>query len=307
VPTSPDLTGRTRRAAAAALDAGRALGLPATGTTVLHDAFSVVVRLEPTPVVARVQVVLPPGMTPQAQAERQQRELDAVAWLEGKGVPVVAPAPLLPRSPVRRGGFGMTFWELADVAADHEPYSAVPMVHTATLHAALAEHPDELPFLTPFNRSLGGLIDELDDASLLLPSDIGRVRDEYAVLRSVLADRAAFAARFPDVSVQTIHGDGPALNVIRTTDGVRFSDFEDVTCGPVEWDLALAGSAAVAEYDDAARELGLRTTNPEVQSLVDAAARLMMVSCALLIPQLPVLAEGLLPMIEAWRESPSLT
>ncbi|MED5813133.1 phosphotransferase [Mycolicibacterium sp. 050232] len=299
------MTERSRRAAEAALDAGRALGLAATKPTVLHDAFSVVVQLEPTPVVARVQVVLPPGMTPHAQAQRQQRELDAVTWLDRQGVPVVAPAPMVPRVPVRRGGFGMTFWELADVAADHEPYAAVPMAHTATLHAALAGYPDELPFLTPFNRSLAGLIDSLDDAPELLPGDISRARDEYAALRSVLSDRAAFEARFPGVSVQTIHGDGPALNVIRTTDGVRFSDFEDVTCGPVEWDLALAGPTAVAEYDDAARELGLRTTNSEVQRLVDAAAMLMTIGCVTLIPQLPVLAEGILPMVESWRESPS--
>ncbi|MBU9765793.1 phosphotransferase [Mycobacterium sp. TNTM28] len=313
----PDLADRTRRAAQAALEAGRALGLAAEKATVLHDAFSVVAHLEPTPVVARVQVVLPPGMTRQDQAERQQRELDVAAWLDSQGVPVVAPAPQLPRSPVRRGGFGMTFWDLADVAADHEPYSAVPMAQAATLHAALARYPQELAFLTPFNRSLGGLIGALDDAPVLLPSDIRRARGEYAVLRSALADRAAFHSRFPDVSVQTIHGDGPALNVIRTTDGVRFSDFEDVTCGPVEWDLALAGPvewdlalagpAAVAEYDDAAREFGLRTTNPEVQRLVDAAATLMMVSCVSLIRQLPLLGEGLMPVVESWRESTPLT
>ncbi|WKG01593.1 phosphotransferase family protein [Mycolicibacterium sp. HK-90] len=305
--TSADLAERTRRAAAAALAAGRALGLPAEKATILHDAFSVVAHLEPSPVVARVQVVLPPGMTRQAQAERQQRELDVVAWLDRQGAPVVAPASRLPRSPVRRDGFGMTFWELADVADDHEPYSAVSMTHTATLHAALAGYPHELPFLTPFNRSLGGMVDKLDAAVPLLPSDIRRVRSEYAVLRSVLADRAAFRSRFPDVEVQTIHGDGPALNVIRTTDGVRFSDFEDVTCGPVEWDLALAGPEAVAEYDDAARARGMRATNSEVQRLVDAAATLMMISCVSLIPQLPLLAEGLMPVVESWREAPSLT
>ncbi|MGV0814383.1 phosphotransferase [Mycolicibacterium boenickei] len=304
---SDELADRTRRAAQAALEAGCALGLAADTATVLHDAFSVVAHLEPAPVVARVQVVLPPGMTPQAQAERQQRELDAVAWLDGQGLPVVAPSPLVPRSPVRRDGFGMTFWELADVAEDHEPYSAVPMVHTATLHAALTGYPDELPFLTPFNRSLGAMLDKLDDAGPLRRSDIARARGEYAALRSVFADRAAFRASFPDVGVQTIHGDGPALNVIRTTDGVRFSDFEDVTCGPVEWDLALAGPTAVAEYDEAARALGLRATNPEVQRLVDAAATLTMISCVSLIPELPLLAEGLMPVVESWRESPTLT
>lgn len=304
--SSHDLAERTRRAANAALEAGRALGLAADRATVLHDAFSVVVHLEPAPVVARVQVVLAPGITPQAQAERQQRELDVVAWLAGRGMPVVAPAPLVPHAPVRRDGFAMTFWELADVAADHVPYAPVPLTHSADLHAALAEYPQHLPFLTPFNRSLAAMLAGLDDCELLSAADVARARAEYAVLRSVLCDRAAFLARFPEVGVQAIHGDGPAHNVIRTTQGLRFSDFEDVTCGPVEWDLALADQTALIEYDEAARAHGLRTTNPDVQRVVNAAAMLQMVSVLVLVPQLPLLADGVGPMVETWRSTPSL-
>ncbi|OBB13402.1 phosphotransferase [Mycolicibacterium setense] len=304
--TPDELADRTRTAARAALDAGRALGLEVDRAAVLHDAFSVVVHLEPAPVVARVQVVLPPALSVEAQAERQQRELDVAAWLDDHGVAVVPPTALVPRSPVRRDGFGMTFWELADVAEDHVPYAPVPMTHCAELHAALAEYPAELPFLTPFNRSLAAMLDNLDGCALLSPADVARARAEHAVLRSVFSDRAAFEARFPDVGVQTIHGDGPSYNVIRTTAGLRFSDFEEVTCGPVEWDLALADPAAVAEYDEAARTHGLRTTNPDVQHLVNAAAMLNMVSVLALVPQLPLLADGMGPTVESWRATPSL-
>ncbi|MGV9803847.1 hypothetical protein ACWDTP_37975 [Mycobacterium sp. NPDC003449] len=200
----------------------------------------------------------------------------------------------------------MTFWELADVAADHEPYSAVPMTYTATLHAALAGYPGDLPFLTPFNRSLAGMLTALDDSGPLGRDDISRLHAEYAVLRSVFADRTTLGAAFPDVRVQTIHGDGPALNVIRTTGGVRFADFEDVTTGPVEWDLALAGPAAVAEYDDAARERGLPPTNPELQRLVDAAGMLLSVSCLGLVEQLPLLATQLDSVVASWRAADPL-
>lgn len=303
---SDELAERTRRAAQAALDAGRAMGVQVQRPTVLHDVFSVVVHLEPAPVVARIPVVLPAGITAEVQRVRQQRELDVVAWLDRHGVPVVPPSPLVPRSPVRRDGFSMTFWELADVAADHEPYAAVDMAHSVTLHAALAEYPEELPFLSPFNSAVGGMLDALDASGPLEPADIARARDEYAMLRSVLSDRAAFGARFPDVGLQTIHGDGPSHNVILTTDGVRFADFEDVTCGPVEWDLAMTGPAAVAEYDEAARARGLRTTDPAVLDLMNTARMLQMVGCLVLVPQLPVLADGLLPMVQAWRDTPPL-
>ncbi|GAS96421.1 phosphotransferase family protein [Mycolicibacterium canariasense] len=304
---SPDqLAERTQHAARAALDAGRALGLAAERATVLHDVFSVVVHLEPAPVVARIPVVVPPGYTPALQTARQQRELDVVTWLNARGVPVVPPSPLVPRRPVRRGGFAMTFWELADVTADHQPYAAVAIAKSAELHAALAGYPARLPFLAPFTEAGPGLFAALEPSELLGGKDIERVRAEFAELSAVLGDAAAFTASHPGVTLQPLQGDAPSHNVIRTTTGVRFSDFEDVCSGPVEWDLAMLGPDAVAEYDAAAMELGLRRTDPRVQQLMDAARTLQFIGCAVLVPQLPVLAQGLSSVIADWRKAPPM-
>lgn len=304
---SPDqLADRTHRAAAAALAAGRALGLDADRATVLHDVFSVVVHLEPAPVVARVPVVLPPGYTLELEWARQQRELDVVAWLDAQGVPVVPPSPLVPRSPVRHGGFPMTFWELADVAADHQPYSGVEIAKSAELHAGLAGYRAPLPFLAPFNEAAPGMFAGLEESDLLGAADIDRARAEYADLGPVLSDPGAFAARHPGATVQAVQGDGPSHNVIRTTSGIQFSDFEDICIGPVEWDLAMLGPEACAEYDAAAVALGLRATDPRVQQLMDTARSLQFISCATLVPQLPILAGGLAEVIEAWREGKPL-
>lgn len=305
--SSDQLADRSRRAAAAALEAGRALGLPAESATVLHDVFSVVVRLDPTPVVARVPVVLPPGYTPELQHARQQRELDVVAWLDAQGVPVVPPSPLVPRTPVRRDGFPMTFWELADVSADHQPYSGVGIAKSAELHAGLAGYRAPLPFLAPFNEAGPGMFAALQESDLLGAADIDRARAEFAALRAVLRDPTAFAAHHRSVTVQAVQGDGPSHNVIRTTTGIRFSDFEDVSLGPVEWDLAMLGPEAVAEYDDAAVRLGLRPTDPQVQRLMDTARALQFISCTTLVPQLPILADGLASVIATWRASAPLS
>ncbi|MGH3675646.1 MAG: phosphotransferase [Mycobacterium sp.] len=304
--TPEELADRTRRAAQAAVDAANDLGLRVDRATVLHDVFSVVVHLEPEPVVARIPVVLTAGTAPEQQAARQQRELDVVAWLDQQGVPVVPPSPRVPRSPVRRDGFSMTFWQLADVADDHEPYRGVEISWSAELHARLAEYPDPLPFLAPFNHGLPEMLAVLDGVDILQPGEIDRARTEYATLRSIVSDRAAFEAAFPGEGVQAIQGDGPSHNVIRTKSGIRFSDFEDVTCGPVEWDLAMMGPEAVAEYNIAARERGLRVTDPEVQRVMDCARRLQFVGCLTLIPQLPVLADGLAETLEDWRAAPPL-
>ncbi len=299
---SPDqLADRRDRAAAAALAAGRSAGLDADRATVLHDVFSVVVHLEPAPVVARVPVVLPPGYTAAAQHARQQRELDVVGWLDTHRVPVVPPSPLVPRTPVRRDGFPITFWELADVAADHEPYSGVPIAESARLHAGLAGYPAPLPFLAPFTEAAPGMFAHLEPGELLGAADIERARTEFAALSAVLADPTVFAARYPGVGLQAVQGDAPSHNVIRTTDGIRFSDFEDVSLGPVEWDLAMLGPEDVAEYDEAAVRLGLRRTDARVQQLMDAARTLQFIGCVTLLPQLPVMAAGLASVIERWR------
>ena len=305
--TPDELEDRTRRAVRAAVDAARELGLHVDRGTVLHDVFSVVVHLEPAPVVARIPVVLTASVVPERQAARQQRELDVVAWLDERGVPVVPPSPLVPRSPVRRDDFPMTFWELADVAADHEPYSGVAITKSAELHAGLRGYRAPLPFLAPFNEAAPGMFAALEESQLLSSADVDRARAEYAALRTELCDPAAFAARHPGVTVQAVQGDGPSHNVIRTTSGIKFSDFEDVSLGPVEWDLAMMGPEAVAEYDAAAVRLGLRPTDPQVQRLMDTARALQFVSCVTLVPQLPILADGLASVIADWRASPPLT
>ncbi len=299
--TPDELADRTRRATRAAVDAGSELGLRVERGRVLHDVFSVVVHLEPEPVVARIPVVLTASADPRRQAARQQRELDVVDWLDRRGVPVIPPAPGIPRSPVRRDGFPMTFWKLADVADDHEPYRGVEAAFSAELHGHLNGYPDELPFLAPFNDGLPDMLTELDGAALLTPADIDRARSEFENLLRIMSDRTAFEAAFPGVAVQAIQGDGPSHNVIRTKTGIKFSDFEDVTCGPVEWDLALMGADVVTEYNEAARQRGLRTTDPEVQRVMDYARRLQFVGCVTLIPQLPLLTGLLTSAVEEWR------
>ena len=75
----------TETAVQAAATAARTLGLTVTHPTVLHSAFSVVVHLEPSPVVARVPMNLPEYFTDvevHAEAPCQQRPPSAslIAW-----------------------------------------------------------------------------------------------------------------------------------------------------------------------------------------------------------------------------------
>ncbi|MGY2061981.1 aminoglycoside phosphotransferase family protein, partial [Nocardia gipuzkoensis] len=120
--TTDQLAARTSRALNAAVTAGRELGLAVSEPTVLHDVFSVVVHLAPSPVVVRVPTVVPEYLDLDGQATRQRIELDVVAWLVEQDAPVIPPSPLVPREPVRRNGFSMTFWQFVELDSSEPDY-----------------------------------------------------------------------------------------------------------------------------------------------------------------------------------------
>lgn len=310
--TPGQLAARSDRARQAAVAAGRGLGLTVSDPVVLHDVFSVVVHLAPSPVVVRVPTVLPSYADAGTQAARQRVELDVVGWLDGQGCPVVPPSPLVPPEPVERDGFAMTFWQYVEEEAGEagEAGAGPDYAHNcglvADLHAALRGYPGELPFLeaadTRFTtEALASLAARPD---LIAPADLDRARREWELLEPLAASRAAFETEFPGIDLQPIHGDSPAVNIVPTTRGALYSDFELATLGPVEWDVAALGPECEAAYDAAARRLGLRPLDPRVLRFVNAVGMCRTVACLALVPRLPMLAEAVRPAVEVWRATP---
>jgi hypothetical protein len=308
--TSEQIAARTARAVAAATSAGRDLGLRVDDPRVLYDVFSVIVHLAPTPVAVRVPTVLPPShaAAPETQYTQQVSELAVAGWLADHGHPVVAPSPLVPREPVPRDGFSMTFWQYVDEVPDAEPDTLRRIEQTARLHAALRDYPgDELGFWTPFGTHIPDGLGALEHLpGLLEAGDLERAQQEWAVLEPVLTSRAAFETALPGVEVQPIHGDAPYHNMITTAGGELWSDFELVTMGAVESDLAMIGPEGVAAYDEAATRLGLRPLDDRALRVTDAAALLAVVACLAMAPQLPMLTDAVRPVLDQWREMPPL-
>ncbi len=304
--TPDQIDSRKARALAAAVAAGRDLGLTVTDPTVLYDVFSVIVHLAPSPVVVRVPTVLPAYADPGFQSARQRQELAVVGWLADQGFPVIPPSPLVPREPVRRDGFSMTFWQFVELDKGVEPDYAHNAGLVAELHATLRGYPGELPFLSAaeprfVSEGLAALEGRPD---LLDPADLDRARREWEVLEPVVSSRAGFEEVFPGVEFQPIHGDSPAANIVSAKDGELYSDFELTTLGPVEWDLAALGPDCEAAYNSAAERRGLRRLDDGVLRVVNAVGMSRAVACLALAPQLPMLAEALKPAVEQWRTMP---
>ncbi len=302
--TADQIAARAARAVAAATAAGRDLGLTVTAPLVLYDVFSVVVHLAPSPVVVRVRTVLPytAAADPDVQAVQQRHELAVAGWLADRGHPVVAPSPLVPREPVCRDGFSMTFWQFVEQIPDADHFSDRRFEVTAQLHAALRGYPGELPFLGTFVPFVSDGLAQLEHRpDLLDAADLERARREWATLEPMICSRAAFKETFPGAGIQPIHGDAPYYNVIVTAEGELWSDFEEAALGPVEFDLASIGPDGQAAYDKAAVELGLRPLDERLLRVMESARMLQVVACLALVPQLPMLVDGLRPSLEKWR------
>ncbi|RII20368.1 Phosphotransferase enzyme family protein [Streptomyces sp. YIM 130001] len=304
--TPQDLARRTSAAVDAAVGAGRDLGLTVTDATVLHDLFSVVVHLAPSPVVARIPVVLPSAPDPAALSHRQQDELDVAQWLAEQGTPVIPPSPLVPREPVQRDGFSITFWTHLAEDSGKEPDYVANSESVAALHAALRAYPGKLSFLSAAEPSFvtEGLTLLEQQPVLVTREDLERARREWRVLEPLVRSRAVFEEAFPGVEVQPVHGDSPPANIFHGVDGDLYSDFEMITLGPVEWDLASLGPELEAAYDRGARRAGLRPLRGDVLRFVNALGSLRAITVLTLVPQLPVLEEYMKPAIDQWRTMP---
>ncbi|WP_280265973.1 phosphotransferase family protein [Nocardia wallacei] len=304
--TSRDLARRTAAAIDAAVGAGRDLGLTVSDAAVLHDLFSVVVHLAPTPVVVRVPTVLPHSESLSSLARRQRAELDVTRWLADQGTPVIPPSPLVPPEPVQREGFSMTFWQFVEEDRGREPDYVANSDSVADLHAAMRAYPGELSFLSAadprFVTDSLVLLDEHPD--LLGADELDRARREWKVLEPLVRSRAAFEAAFPGIDLQPIHGDSPPANIFAGVDGDLYSDFELVTLGPVEWDLAALGPIHESAYNLGARRNDARPLNEEVMRFVNAVGMLRVIATLTLVPQLPDLAKYLEPAVDQWRATP---
>ena len=302
--TPEDIAHRTAAARDAAVAAGRDLGLEITEGEVLYELFSVVVHLKPSPVVARVPTVLPHTTTPESLARRQQQELDVAQWLHDQGTPVIPPSPLVPREPVQRDGFSITFWPFTDEDKSKEPDYVKNSELSADLHAALKTYPGELDFLSSAEpRFVREGLKRLEGRDIVTPEDLARAKRDWEVLESLVSDENEFRKAFPGIDLQPIHGDSPPANIFASTNGPLFSDFELITRGPVEWDLGGLGPEHEAAYDRSAAKNGLRPLDKEVLRFVNAVGAIRVIAYLSCADQLPAMVEFMKPFINQWRDT----
>ncbi len=279
------------RAVEAAVTVAEAHGLECAEPIVLADRSNLIVHLHPAPVVARVATTT--ALVRRDAGAWLEREVAVAGFLAERGAAVVPPSDELPPGPHEHNGLALSFWKHIEYDPDRALSDGDVGRSLAELHNVLREYPSELPYLEPVLGEMPRVLDNLERSRALGPNDLGLLRGVSERLTTVLRD--------PLGSVQPLHGDAGASNVLVTKEGLVWTDFEDTCCGPVAWDLAcltrassLSRKAVLAEYGDA-------PSQEELEPYLETRALQATVWLALLACRFPQYESRARELIDSWR------
>ncbi len=220
----------------AAIRCSQSYGVEPDRCDVLQDAHTIVVRLTHT-LVARI---VSDTDGPRQGTTWFSRETAMAAHLTRHQAPVIPLHPEIPPTAHMQDGFAMNFWQF--VTATHASPSPREIgVSLHQCHQVLRTFDEPLPALAILHESLTILEQQVVRDAL--------PRDDIDLLARHLD---ASIERLAPCPLQALHGDAHIGNLLMTTHGLLWNDWEDAFAGPVEWDLAsVIWNAKLLENDDA--------------------------------------------------------
>jgi aminoglycoside phosphotransferase (APT) family kinase protein len=221
---------------------------------VLSDSNRLVVRLTPCDVVARV--VPPASLAPaaaraswlsgDAYQARLATEVEVVRRLAASDSPVAGLAPRVKARVFERDGFAITLWAYCEpVRRTLSPASYAQAL--GRLHAGLRQVDVTTPHFIDRVAATQRDVVNRDVTPDLAEADRALLADTLRDLREAIVDRRA--------AEQILHGEPHPWNVLTTTTGPLFMDFEDAVRGPVEFDLAWVPQEVSERCPDADQDL----------------------------------------------------
>lgn len=211
---------------------------------ILQNGSTLVLRLTET-LVARV---VQDRDGPRQGTEWFARENAIAQHLTQLGAPVIPLHPDLPPGPHEHLGYPLNFWEFV-TRIEAEPDPAEIGRTLRQCHEIMSHFPEPLPKLAILTESLA----ILDERELF-------AEPTQQMLRGHLSTSIDVLGAFPH---QPLHGDAHMGNLMNTTRGLLWTDWEDTFAGPVEWDVAsIIWNAQILEEDHATVKAILNAYGP---------------------------------------------
>lgn len=258
----------------AAIQTAVAHGVIPDRCEILQNGNTLVLRLTET-LVARV---LQDRNGPRQGTEWFARETAIVQHLSRRNAPVIPLHPDLPPGPHVHLGYPMNFWEFV-TRVDREPDPVEIGQTLRQCHVALHD----------FSSPLAPLAILAESLQILQTAE--RFEDSVQeLLRRHLEESIEVLSSYPH---RPLHGDAHPGNLMVTTRGLLWTDWEDAFSGPVEWDLAsIIWNARILEEDhatadailDAYQKSGGQIAQPALQQSLIARAAVMSAWYPILYP-----------------------
>lgn len=210
---SPDLPIR------AATETALVHGITPDRCDILQNSSTLVLRLTESLVVRVVQ----DRDGPRQGTEWFARENAIAQHLTQHGAPTIPLHPDLPPGPYEHLGYPLNFWEFV-TRIDAEPDPAEIGRTLRQCHEIMSRFPEPLPKLAILTESIA----ILDERQLF-------AKPTQQMLRDHLTHSIDVLSAYPH---QPLHGDAHIGNLMNTTRGLLWTDWEDTFAGPVEWDVA---------------------------------------------------------------------
>ena len=218
-------------ATAAAISIASSLGLTVDDAIVVNNSNKLTLRLTPADVLARV--------APEAQ-QVAHFEVELAQQLARSGCPVAALEPRVPPQVYWRDGFVVTLWIYYEPGTSQDLDSADYAAALGRLHAGMRTLDIKAPHFTDRVNAAQQLVADRNRTPALADLDRELLGNTLRDLSRAIGGRG--------VAEQLLHGEPHPGNVLTTTYGLRFIDFETCCRGPVEFDLAHAPEAVSAHY-----------------------------------------------------------
>jgi hypothetical protein len=206
----------------AATETAIAHGIVPDRCEILQDGNTLVLRLTET-LVARV---VQDRDGPRQGTAWFARENAVAQHLAKSDAPVIPMHPDIPPGPHEHLGYPINFWRFV-TRIDEQPNPEAVGRTLFRCHKALRTFAETLPQLAIVTEAIH-LIETLERRNLFPKATL-------ALLDRHLTNSVNVLAVLPH---QPLHGDAHYGNLMNTTDGLLWTDWEDTFAGPVEWDLA---------------------------------------------------------------------
>jgi thiamine kinase-like enzyme len=204
---------------------------------ILADRSNLLVHLHPIPVVARVATTT--GTVRKGNAWLK-REIAIASHLAATGAPVIPSSTVVSPAPYHHNGLVLSFWEFVqELDEPVDPTTAGKALREC--HEALVDFDGELPVLGALSES-EQIFSQLRSEEVFAPAD--------AEMLQQVNERLKINFQQLELPMQPIHSDSNTSNVLNTTRGVLWADWEDTFIAPIVWDIAcLVASSRVFGKD----------------------------------------------------------